>query len=83
MATVAGTAPALRTAASTALTVSKFCGYGMPWLMIVLSSATTGAPHASALATLAERRTWLYKDWATCAVSTPTRRSHGVAMLLR
>ena len=41
---VAGTAPAARTSASTARAVSTFCGKGMPWVMMVDSSATTGAP---------------------------------------
>ena len=45
---VAGTAPPSRTMPSTVRAISTFCGYGMPWLMMVLSSATTGRPDASA-----------------------------------
>ena len=43
-ATVAGTAPASRTAASDASATSRFWGYGRPWLISVDSSATTGRP---------------------------------------
>ena len=35
---------AIRTTASTARAVSRFWGNGIPWEMIVLSSATTGLP---------------------------------------
>ena len=45
---VAGTAPPSRMIRSTSVAIATFCGYGMPWLMIVLSSATTGRPAASA-----------------------------------
>ena len=41
---VAGTAPFSRMILSTLSAVSTFCGYGMPWEMIVDSSATTGCP---------------------------------------
>ena len=51
MATVAGTAPLSRTAASEALATSMFCGYGSPWLINVDSSATTGDPSRRAAAT--------------------------------
>ena len=51
MATVAGTAPEARTAASDALATSRFGGYGRPWLMSVDSSATTGRPSSRARAT--------------------------------
>ena len=51
IATVAGTAPASRTAASDASATSRFCGYGSPWLISVDSSATTGRPPRSASAT--------------------------------
>lgn len=50
---VAGTAPCARTTPSTCLAVSRFWGYGMPCEMMVLSSATTGRPAASAAATSA------------------------------
>ena len=50
-ATVAGTAPPVRTAASDAGATSRFCGYGRPWLMSVDSRATTGVPSARAAAT--------------------------------
>ena len=50
-ATVAGTAPEDRTAASDAVATSTFCGYGSPWLMSVDSRATTGVPSRSASAT--------------------------------
>ena len=50
-ATVAGTAPEARTAASDAVATSTFCGYGSPWLMRVDSRATTGRPSRSASAT--------------------------------
>ena len=48
---VAGTTPASRMMPSTSRAISTLRGYGMPWLMIVLSSATTGAPSRSASAT--------------------------------
>ncbi len=50
-ATVAGIAPAARTAASDARATSRFCGYGSPWLMSVDSRATTGRPAAMAAET--------------------------------
>ncbi len=50
---VAGTAPWPRTTSSTARAVSRFCGKGMPWLMMVLSSATTAVPSLNALCTSA------------------------------
>ena len=52
---VAGVAPAARTSASTARAVSRFCGAGMPWVMIVDSSATSGRRAAMASATSAEK----------------------------
>ncbi len=45
---VAGVAPAARTSASTSAAVAAFSGQGMPWVMMVDSSATTGRPAASA-----------------------------------
>src|SRR6476659_3806663 len=51
IATVAGNAPAARTAASDALATSMFCGYGRPWLIRVYSRATTGRPSAMAAET--------------------------------
>ena len=45
---VAGTAPSARTSCSTSVAISTFCGKGIPWLMIVDSSATTPAPNAIA-----------------------------------
>ena len=48
---VAGTAPDARISASTARAVSRFCGNGMPWVMMVLSSATSGRLLARASAT--------------------------------
>ena len=39
---VAGTAPPWRTWLSSERAVARFSGYGMPCVMIVLSSATTG-----------------------------------------
>ena len=45
---VAGTAPSERTTSSTLAAKSRFSGQGMPWLRIVLSSATTGAPASRA-----------------------------------
>jgi hypothetical protein len=48
---VAGTAPWARTSPSTCSAVATFCGYGMPWEMMVDSSATTGRPAASAART--------------------------------
>ena len=41
---VAGTAPPARISASTSRAISRFCGNGIPWVMIVDSSATTGRP---------------------------------------
>ena len=69
---VAGTAPWARTTASTCRAVSRFCGKGMPWLMIVLSRATTALPAASAAATSALI--------TMAAAPTPScRRAGGVA----
>ena len=51
---VAGVAPWLRTAVSSISAVSRLAGYGMPWVMIVDSSATTGRLPASASATSVE-----------------------------
>src|SRR6478609_4816463 len=48
---VAGTAPPARTSPSISRAIRRLSGRGSPWLMIVLSSATTGAPDASASAT--------------------------------
>ena len=48
---VAGTAPAPRTSASTARAVSRLVGEGMPCVMMVDSSATTGRPSFRASAT--------------------------------
>jgi len=52
---VAGVAPPSRTSNSTLRAVSRFAGKGMPWLMMVLSSATAGRPADSAAATARER----------------------------
>ncbi len=41
---VAGIAPLSRTIDSTSLATSRFVGRGKPWLMMVDSNATTGAP---------------------------------------
>ncbi len=51
---VAGVAPVARTASSTACAVSTLRGYGMPWVMMVDSSATSGLPLARASATSGE-----------------------------
>src|SRR4029079_7895952 len=51
IATVAGIAPAARTAASDASATSMFCGYGRPWLISVDSRATTAPPSARAAET--------------------------------
>ena len=40
-----------RTMSSTSKAVCRFCGYGMPWLMMVLSSATTACRSRSAFRT--------------------------------
>ena len=50
-ATVAGTAPASRTAASALVAVSRLRGRGRPWDTSVDSNATTGRPSSSASAT--------------------------------
>ena len=50
IAVVAGIAPLARTISSTLAANSIFCGYGIPWLRIVLSSPTTGLPAANASA---------------------------------
>ena len=55
---VAGTAPAERTAASISRATSRLRGRGSPWEMIVLSSATTGRPEASASETSSWMRMW-------------------------
>ncbi len=47
-ATVAGTAPPSRTACSNSRASRALSGLGSPWLMIVLSRATTARPSASA-----------------------------------
>ncbi len=51
---VAGSAPFSRAVRSQRSAVSTFCGYGMPWLIIVLSSAITGRPSSSAFCTLGD-----------------------------
>ena len=51
---VAGTAPSLRMIASTLCAISRLPGKGIPCVMIVDSSATTGAPRALAAATSSE-----------------------------
>ena len=51
IATVAGTAPALRTTCSISRAMARLSGRGRPWLMIVLSNATTGRRWAIAAAT--------------------------------
>src|SRR5659263_480812 len=43
-AVVAGTAPPLRTMLSSSCANSRLIGYGMPWVMMADSSATTGVP---------------------------------------
>src|SRR5450756_990075 len=43
-AVVAGTAPPLRTMPSSSCASSRLIGYGMPWVMMADSSATTGVP---------------------------------------
>ena len=55
MAMVAGAAPAARTSASTARAVSRLAGKGMPWVMMVDSSATSGRRAAMASATSVEK----------------------------
>ena len=55
MAMVAGMAPAARTSASTARAVSRLAGKGMPWVMMVDSSATSGRRAAMASATSAAK----------------------------
>ena len=55
MAMVAGTAPCWRTSSSTRSAVATFCGYGMPWAMMVDSSATRGLPWLTACCTSGER----------------------------
>ena len=57
MAIVAGTAPSSRMIASTFAAMSAFAGKGMPWVMMVDSSATTGLPPRSASETSAEMST--------------------------
>src|SRR5437764_982695 len=56
-ATVAGTAPASRTAASQPRAARRLCGGGRPWPTIDVSSATTGRRAASAAATSDETST--------------------------
>ena len=51
IAMVAGSAPPARTSASAWRAISRLRGRGSPCVMIVLSSATTGLPAASASAT--------------------------------
>ena len=48
---VAGTAPSRRTTSSSSRATSRLRPRGSPWAISVLSSATTGTPAASALAT--------------------------------
>ena len=51
---VAGTAPSSRMIASTLRAMLRLPGKGMPWVMMVDSSATTAAPRALAAATSLE-----------------------------
>lgn len=46
-----GTAPPARTAFSISRATDRLSGRGNPWLMMVLSNATTARPAASASAT--------------------------------
>ena len=60
IAIVAGTAPFLRITSSTATAVWTFLGYGIPWLIIVLSRATTGFPDFNASFTSSVRSRYLF-----------------------
>ena len=51
IAIVAGTAPFSLIISSTLLAISTFCGYGIPWDIIVDSKATTGFPSFTAAST--------------------------------
>jgi hypothetical protein len=55
IAIVAGAAPFLRTISSTSLATSRLVGLGSPWLIIVDSRATIGAPDLIACATSGEK----------------------------
>ena len=57
---VAGTAPPARTWLSSERAVSRFSGCGIPWVMMVLSSATTGRPPCSALRTSGDTFRYIY-----------------------
>ncbi len=60
IAIVAGIAPSSRTAFSTFRAVSRFCGQGIPCVIIVDSRATTGIPVVIASATSSEISRYLF-----------------------
>ena len=60
MAIVAGTAPFSLIVSSTFSAVSTFCGYGIPWEIIVDSSATTLFPSFRAAATSGDKSRYFF-----------------------
>ena len=85
IATVAGTAPLARTVSSSISAVSRFCGNGMPWVMIVNSSATTGRLSASAEAAsapISSNRAIAILENLGSAPRTPTPRRGLISLSL-
>ncbi len=68
---VAGTAPSAEMISSTRAAMAALSGQGMPWVTIVLSSATTGRPAASAAATGAWTSIWARADSGVMASLLP------------
>src|SRR5262249_43560168 len=81
-ATVAGTAPPSRTACSNSRASTALSGRGRPWLMIVLSSATTARPSARASATSACTCTGVLRVSASAAHGPVERASYQLECLI-
>mmetsp|Transcript_36010 Transcript_36010/g.87018 ORF Transcript_36010/g.87018 Transcript_36010/m.87018 type:complete len:215 (-) Transcript_36010:151-795(-) len=64
----AGTAPLALTSFSTASAVSKFWGHGIPWAMMVLSSATTALPSSLAALTSSPSSRSEWEKWGGAEV---------------
>src|SRR4051794_29206907 len=71
---VAGTAPEARTTSSTPSAVSRLRGYGIPWVTIVDSRATTARPASSAAATSSATVTVAAPPEAGAEDTTPSSR---------
>jgi len=75
--TVAGTAPAARTASSTSCARRRLSGYGNPCEMIVDSSATTGSPAATAARTSSRTASNFCMSVGSTYPPAPSRNGQG------